>query len=90
VRSDRVEEYLAGNGPRVLAMLDAVAAETGATVAQVALAWTAAQPGVTAALASARTLAQLDELLGCLTLELAPDQIAALDAASASTGETIT
>ena len=88
VRSDRVEEYISGNGPRVLAALDAVAAQAGATPAQVALAWTAAQPGVTAPLASARTLAQLEELLGCLSLDLSREHIAALDAASTSTGET--
>jgi aryl-alcohol dehydrogenase-like predicted oxidoreductase len=88
VRSDRVEEYMAGNGPRVLAALDEVAAETEATPAQVALAWTAAQPNVTAALASARTLAQLEELLGFLELALSREQIAALDQASAQTGET--
>jgi aryl-alcohol dehydrogenase-like predicted oxidoreductase len=90
VRSDRVEDYMAGNGPRVLAALDQTAAEVGATPAQVALAWTAAQPGVTAALASARTVEQLDELLGCLELELSREQIAALNLASASTGETTT
>jgi hypothetical protein len=83
VRADRVEEYLEGRGPPVLAALDEVAAQAGATVAQVALAWTAAQPTVTAPLASARTLDQLDELLGSLTLELTPAQIAALDEASA-------
>ena len=82
VRSDRVEEYMDGSGPRVLAALDAVAAETGATPAQVALAWTAAQPTVTAPLASARTFEQLEELLGGLDLELSATQIAALDAAS--------
>lgn len=82
VRSDRVEEYLAGNGPRVLAALDQVAAETGATPAQLALAWTAAQPTVTAPLASARTLEQLDELLGSLELVLTAGQLATLDAAS--------
>jgi aryl-alcohol dehydrogenase-like predicted oxidoreductase len=83
VRSDRVEEYMAANGPRVLEALDAVAAETAATPAQVALAWTAAQPGVTAPLASARTLKQLEELLPSLELELSASQIAALNEASA-------
>jgi aryl-alcohol dehydrogenase-like predicted oxidoreductase len=82
VRSDRVEEYISGNGPAVLAALDSVAAETGGTPAQVALAWTAAQPGVTAPLASARTLAQLEELLPSLELELSVDQLALLNAAS--------
>jgi len=83
VRGDRVEEYMTGSGPRVLAALDQVAVETGATAAQVALAWTAAQPAVTAPLASARSLEQLEELLGCMTLELTPDQVALLSAASA-------
>jgi aryl-alcohol dehydrogenase-like predicted oxidoreductase len=82
VRSDRVEEYMDAHGPPVLAALDDVAAQTGATPAQVALAWTAAQPTVTAPLASGRTLEQLDELLGSLELELSRDQIALLDAAS--------
>jgi aryl-alcohol dehydrogenase-like predicted oxidoreductase len=83
VRSDRVEEYMEGRGPRILGALDEVAAEAGATPAQVALAWTAAQPSVTAPLASARTLEQLEELLGSLELELAPEQMERLTAASA-------
>jgi aryl-alcohol dehydrogenase-like predicted oxidoreductase len=82
VRGDRVEQYLDAQGPRVLEALDAVAAEAGATPAQVALAWVAAQPTVTAPLASARTLEQLEELIGSMELELTPAQIAALDAAS--------
>jgi hypothetical protein len=86
VRSDRVEEYMRGNGPQVLEALDEVAAETGATAAQVALAWTAAQPAVTAPLASARTMEQLEELLGSLELELSKDQLARLDGASAEGG----
>jgi aryl-alcohol dehydrogenase-like predicted oxidoreductase len=82
VRSDRVEEYMAGSGPRILAALAEAAAQIGGTPAQVALAWTAAQPGVTAPLASARNLEQLEELLGALELELSPAQLAALDEAS--------
>jgi aryl-alcohol dehydrogenase-like predicted oxidoreductase len=90
VRGDRVEQYVNGNGPGVLAALDRVAAECRATPAQVALAWTAAQPGVTAPLASARSLAQLEELLLSLELKLTADQIAALTAASDQQEETTT
>jgi aryl-alcohol dehydrogenase-like predicted oxidoreductase len=90
VRGDRVEQYVSGNGPRVLAALDEVAAQCNATPAQVALAWTAAQPGVTAPLASARNPAQLEELLLSLELELTTDQIAALTAASDHQEETTT
>ena len=66
-------------GLRVLAALDEVAAEAGATPAQVALAWLAAQPGVTAPIASATSLAQLEELLGVLTLELSAEQVGTAD-----------
>jgi aryl-alcohol dehydrogenase-like predicted oxidoreductase len=82
VRGDRVAEYLRGNGPRVLAALDRIALETGSTPAQIALAWISVKPGVTAPIASATSVAQLEELLGCMELELTPDQIERLDAAS--------
>lgn len=81
-RGSRVAGYLDRRGQAVLAALDAVAAETGATPAQIALAWNAAQPGVTAPIASATGLAQLDEIAGAMTLELSRTQLAALDTAS--------
>jgi aryl-alcohol dehydrogenase-like predicted oxidoreductase len=71
-------------GPRVLEALDAVAAEQDATVAAIALAWLAAQPTVLAPIASARTVEQLDEIVGFPSLELTEDQLAQLSAASAS------
>ena len=82
VRGDRMEKYLNARGLGVLGTLDAIAAETGATQSQIALAWIAAQPGVTAPIASARTLDQLEELLGAMDIELSEDQLARLDAAS--------
>lgn len=82
VRGDRMAKYVEGRGPAVLAALDQVAAETGATPAQIALAWVAAQPGVAAPIASARTLEQLEELLGAMELELSASQLARLDSAS--------
>ena len=82
VRGGGVRAYHEGKGPRVLAALDAVAAELGATPAQVALAWTAAQPGVSAPIASATSVDQVEELLGALELGLSEDQLARLDAAS--------
>ena len=75
--------YLEGKGMRVLEALDEVAAETGAALATVALAWTMAQPGITAALASATSLAQLRELTAAMDLTLTPDQVSRLDEASA-------
>ena len=82
IRGDRVAEYLNDRGLAVLAALDEVAAETGATPAQVALAWTAAQPGVTAPIASATSMAQLEDLIGAMTLELDAGQLERLRTAS--------
>jgi aryl-alcohol dehydrogenase-like predicted oxidoreductase len=83
IRGDRMAKYVEGRGPAVLAVLDQIAAETGATPAQIALAWVAAQPAVAAPISSARTLDQLEELIGAMTLELTPAQLEQLDAASA-------
>ncbi len=82
-RASEVEKYLTDKGFAVLAALDAVAAETGAQLAQVALAWMMAQPAVTAPIASATTVRQVEELLAAMELELTPDQLARLNIASA-------
>jgi aryl-alcohol dehydrogenase-like predicted oxidoreductase len=82
VRGVRSIEYLEGRGLRVLEALDEVAAETQAPLASVALAWTRAQPGIAAPIASATNLAQLAELLTSLRLELSDAQLDTLTAAS--------
>ena len=83
VRGGRMTELLTGKGAAALAALDAVAAETGATLAQISLAWLAAQPGVAAPIASATSAAQLTELLPTMTLTLSDDQLARLTDAGA-------
>ena len=83
IRGTRMAAYLNECGLKVLAALDEVAAETGASPAQVALAWLAAQPGVTAPIASATSLAQLEDLLGVLTLDLSEEHVERLSTASA-------
>ncbi len=83
IRGGRMDGYMTDRGFALLAALDEVAAEAGATPAQVALAWLAARPGVTAPIASATSRAQLDELLGVLTLELSGEQLQRLTAAGA-------
>ena len=82
-RGLRSVEYLEGRGPRVLAAMEEVVAETGAAMATVALAWLKAQPGITAPVASATSLKQVGELIAALSLDLSPIQIEALNAASA-------
>ena len=80
-RGARVKPYLEGKGPAVLAVMDAITAETGATLSQIALAWVAAQPGVTAPIASATSVEQLDELMASVDVKLSDDHLAALSAA---------
>jgi aryl-alcohol dehydrogenase (NADP+) len=81
-RGARMDKYLDGNGPAVLAALDAVADRHNATCAQVALAWIMGKPAIAAPIASATSVAQLTELMGALRLSLSAEDIAQLDAAS--------
>jgi len=83
VRGMRNVEYLEGRGPRVLAALDEISAETGVALGTIALAWTMAQPGIAAPLASATSVEQLKDSLAALTFKLTPAQLARLDEASA-------
>jgi aryl-alcohol dehydrogenase-like predicted oxidoreductase len=82
-RGPGMKKYLDARGQRILAALDAVAARLGATPAQVALAWLLARPGVTAPIASATSVAQLEEILAATRLALDRDAMQALDTASA-------
>lgn len=82
-RGGGVKKYLDARGHGVLATLDEIAAAHDATPAQVALAWLIARPSITAPIASATSEAQLADLVKAADLTLAPDEIAALDRASA-------
>jgi aryl-alcohol dehydrogenase-like predicted oxidoreductase len=81
-RAEGAARYLDERGLAVLAVLDEVAAAHDVAVAAVALAWLAAQPTVVAPLASARSAAQLADLLPTLSLTLTDAEVAALSAAS--------
>ncbi|RMB53821.1 aryl-alcohol dehydrogenase-like predicted oxidoreductase [Sphingomonas sp. PP-CE-3A-406] len=83
VRGGRMGELLEGTGKAVLEAMDSVVEATGATHAQVALAWLIAQPGVTAPIASATSVKQIEDLLPAMTLELSKDQLDALMVAGA-------
>jgi aryl-alcohol dehydrogenase-like predicted oxidoreductase len=83
VRGGRNVDYIgSAKGDAVLAALDEVAADTGASLATVALAWTKVQPGITAPIASATSMEQFKDLAAALTLDLTPGQIEALNRAS--------
>jgi len=67
---------------RIVDALDAVAAATGKTAAQIALAWLLARPTVASVIVGARDEAQLRENLGATGWRLTDAQIALLDQAS--------
>ncbi|MFD5091465.1 aldo/keto reductase [Amycolatopsis thailandensis] len=83
-RAARASSYLDERGERVLAVLDGIAADRGVTVAAVSLAWLFAQPTVTAPIASARSVEQLNDLLPAADLSLTSDELDALATASGS------
>ena len=66
----------------VVAAVETVAEQAGASMAQVALAWLAARPGVSSVILGARTLEQLEDNLGAADLHLTAEETARLDAAS--------
>ena len=78
-----VEKYLNARGFKILAALDEVAARHRSSPASVALAWQIARPGITAPIASATTVPQLQELLAATRLDLSKPDIEQLNAASA-------
>lgn len=75
------DEYLY----RVIDALEAVAAETGKTVPQVALNWLVQRPTVSSVIIGARNEEQLRQNLGAIGWALSSEQVATLDAASAVT-----
>lgn len=81
-RGSKAEKYMDDRGRSILDALDEVAAEHGASPAQIALAWVQARDSITAPIASATSVEQLDELMGAAELELSGASIERLDEAS--------
>ena len=83
VRGGGMRDLLDGKGKAVLDAMDAVVSDTGASHAQVALAWLLAQPGITAPIASATSARQIEDLLPAMTIELSDAQLSTLTLAGA-------
>lgn len=81
-RGQGVKRFLNPRGYKILAALDKVAAEYKATPASIALAWVIARPGITAPIASATSIKQLNELTKATELNLSSDAIDLLNSAS--------
>jgi aryl-alcohol dehydrogenase-like predicted oxidoreductase len=74
-------------GLRILAALDEVAKQYNATPAQISLAWLLAKPVITAPIASATNVNQLDELLAATRVKLDAAAVQKLNQASAYSEE---
>jgi aryl-alcohol dehydrogenase-like predicted oxidoreductase len=82
-RAGIVGKYLNERGLRILKALDEVAKEKNVKPASIALAWLIARPSITAPIASATTLEQLQDLLRAVELDLDQAAIDKLNVASA-------
>ena len=82
-RGGGAKSKLNERGLRILEALDEISASTAAKPASVALAWLMARPSITAPIASATNLDQLEELIAATRLRLDAEAIKQLDAASA-------
>ncbi len=82
-RGPFLQKYFDARGLRILAALDQVANELGVSPATVSLAWLLARDTVTAPIASATSLEQLQALIQAAQLQLPPDAVALLNKASA-------
>jgi len=82
-RGQMVRKYLNDRGPRIVRALEEVAQEHNAKPGQVAIAWLIARPSITAPIASATNLDQLQDLVGAVELKLSPGSIEKLNQASA-------
>jgi aryl-alcohol dehydrogenase-like predicted oxidoreductase len=83
VRGSGMKSRLNERGLRILKALDDVSARLNANPTQVSLAWLIARPGITAPIASATSIDQLEDLVAATRLKLDADAIRTLDAASA-------
>ena len=82
-RGDSVKKYLNERGLGILEALDEVAAKYSSTPVRVALAWLIARPSITAPIASATSLGQLNDLIEATGLDLDQESIDMLNRASA-------
>jgi len=82
-RGQGVKKYLNDRGFRILNALDEISNQYNSTPARVSLAWLMARPSITAPIASATSLGQLNDLIESTKLQLDPSSIDLLNQASA-------
>jgi aryl-alcohol dehydrogenase-like predicted oxidoreductase len=83
VRAEGVKEFATPKGYATLAVMDQIAEAHNCSVSAISLAWLRSNPQLSTPIASARTVEQLEEIVQ--VVDLAPDEVLALNAVSAPT-----
>lgn len=81
-RGGGIKKYLNDRGHAILKALDQIAGEYNSTPAAVSLAWLIARPSITAPIASATSVQQLDDITKAVELNLSTEAITILNKAS--------
>lgn len=83
VRAGDLKKYFTEQNFRLIDLLEARGKAHNASVAQMALAWLLHRPAITAPIVGANTVEQLHDLLGSVNVTFSPEDIQAIDQASA-------
>ena len=78
-----IEKYMNDRGLRILAAIDEVAKNSNTNPSTISIAWLLAQPSITAPIASATTVSQLNELINAVSITLDSEALSILNTASA-------
>jgi len=81
-RSKDVQRYFNEMNFQLIDLLEALGKTHNATVTQMALAWLLQRPVITAPIIGANSVAQLNDILGCVEVKLTPEDVKAIDEAS--------
>jgi aryl-alcohol dehydrogenase-like predicted oxidoreductase len=82
VRAEGIKKFMTERNYDLIELLDRTGKARGASVTQVALAWTLSQPAITAPIVGANSVEQLGDSLGALEVRLTPEEMQAIDQAS--------
>jgi aryl-alcohol dehydrogenase-like predicted oxidoreductase len=82
VRAEGLKRFMTERNYDLIETLDQIGNAHGASVTQVALAWTLAQPAITAPIIGANSVEQLEDILGTLEVTLSAEELKQLDEAS--------
>ena len=78
-QSEGTDRHFTGAAFDVLDVVRALAKEKGCTPSQIALAWVAQQPAITGPIIGPRTMEQLEDYLGALTVKFSAEDLARID-----------